>query len=112
MVREEHDQIVNQFGTRGARLLITVTSTIHKHTHTNIYIYIYIYKHSQLTSVPQQFSSIPPPPPTPHSYSNSIFLGIGAEFSGFWLSPELRALPLDSMPNMLIVIAQSNYTLV
>ncbi len=93
-VREEHDQIINQFGAGATRL------ANHPNEHNAciyIYIYIYIYRCSLPTSVQWQFSGIPPPPQllTPNLFYPRSGMG---EFSGFGPYSGLGALPQDSKP--------------
>ncbi len=90
-VREEHDQTISL-----AQVSWLSSSANHLVEH-NPCIYIY----SQLTSVPWQFSSIPPPSQLLSLNLISSHSWNGREFSGFGLYPELGALPLDSIPNML-----------
>ncbi len=87
-VREEHDQIINQFGTGATRL------ANHPNEHN---AFIYIYRCSLPTSVLWQFSGIPPPPQllTPNLFYPSSGTG---EFSGFRPCSGLGALPQDSKP--------------
>ncbi len=91
-VREEHDQIITQFGAGATRL------ANHPNEHNAyIYIYIYIYRCSLPTSVQWQFSGIPPPPQllTPNLFYPISGMG---EFSGFGPYSGLGALPQDSKP--------------
>ncbi len=87
-VREEHDQIINRFGTGATRL------ANHPNEHN---AYIYIYRYSLPTSVQWQFSGIPPPPQLLTSNLFHPSSGTG-EFSGFGPCSGLGALPQDSKP--------------
>ncbi len=87
-VREEHDQIINRFGTGATRL------ANHPNEHN---AYIYMHRYSLPTSVQLQFSSIPPPPQllTPNLFYPTSGTG---EFFRFGPCSGLGALPQDSKP--------------